>query len=80
MVISNVTKLFVVTKKETVSAKDPSRKFYKLGVMTADDELGEISCSEDVYNSVEKGKEYNFVTAFNDTYKSFRIEGIVASK
>lgn len=80
MVISNVTKLFVVTKKETVSAKNPSRKFFKLGVMTSDDELGEISCSEEIFNSVEKGKEYNFTTSYNDTYKSFRIEGIVASK
>ena len=77
MKIKNVTeKLFIVTKKETVGKNDPNAKFYKLGVMTESDELGEVSCGKDIFDLVEKGKEYVFAVEFNTEYKSYKIIGL----
>lgn len=65
----------VMTKKEIQGKKDPSKTYFSLGVI-ADNELGEIGCTEDVYNFCEVGKTYDFATAFRSEYQQFLLTGV----
>lgn len=78
MKIKNVTeKMLIVTKKITSAKDNPDLKYFKLGVMTEDDELGEVSCGKEIFELVEKGKEYSFSVVFDTQYKSYKIVGLV---
>lgn len=67
-------KIKVISK--THSTNKEGNTFYKLGVLSGS-EVGMISCSEEIYNSVEVDKMYDFVTVYNDSYKSFRLNSVV---
>ena len=77
MKIRGKVQLQVVAKKEEPS-KDGTKLYKRLGVMTSDFEVGMLSCKEDIYNMVEAGKSYMFVTVYNDQYNSFSLESAVA--
>lgn len=77
MKIRGKVELEVLAKKEEPS-KDGTKKYRSLGVMTNDFEVGMLRCNEDIYNAVEAGKKYLFVTCFNDQYDSFSLESAVA--
>lgn len=63
-----IENVMILTKKESVSSKDASLKFYTLGIM-ANDELGELSCTEEAFNSTERGKYYNCEFVYNSEAK-----------
>lgn len=63
----------VMTKKEQPGKKDPSKKYCYLGVVM-DNELGEISVTEDVYNSVELWHTYDFGFCYNTNFEMFQLE------
>lgn len=65
----------VMTKKEVEGKKDPTKKYYSLGVV-ADNELGEINCSEEVFNRCEVGVTYDFATSYRTDFQMFMIFGI----
>lgn len=65
----------IMTKKTTQGKKDPSKTYYYLGVI-ADNELGEIGCTEEVYNYCEMGKTYDFTTSFKTEFQQFLLTGV----
>ena len=73
----NVNNLLVMTKKDTQGVKDPSKHYYKIGVVTDNDEIGELPTTEEVYNSVDRGHAYNFVYTFNSEYGSFMLDQVL---
>lgn len=75
MNIIGVSKINVLTKFKTESA-DGTKKFPKLSILVGN-EAGTISCSEEVFNAVEAGKAYEFETAYNDVYKSFKLSRVL---
>lgn len=78
--IQNVTKLVVIKKISNSWEKDgKSGKNFKLIVLQGDNSET-FSCTEDVLNSVEEFKEYDFVTVYNKDYESFRIVGLIDNK
>ena len=71
MNIYGTSKMTVISKDKQKS-KDGTKDYYKLGVLIGS-EAGMISCPEEVSKLVEVGKTYDFTTAYNDQYKSFRL-------
>lgn len=65
----------VMTKKIVDSKKDPTKKYYSLGVV-ADNELGEVSCTEEVFNYCGVGKTYDFATQYRTEWDMFLLSGI----
>lgn len=65
----------VIGKSKDVS-KDGRTTYYRLTLMQ-DPEAGKLSCSEEIYDMVQKGSTYTFKAQFNDEYKSFRLIDIV---
>ena len=60
----------------TEQSRDGKTTYYRIAILQGM-ETGKLGCPEDVYNKIEKGKEYTFITQFNDEYKSFRITGLI---
>lgn len=63
----------VMTKKEQPGKKDPSKKYCYVGVVM-NDELGEISVTPDVYDSLEIGHYYDFGFCYNTNYEMFQLD------
>ncbi|MCL2717160.1 MAG: hypothetical protein FWE14_00035 [Lachnospiraceae bacterium] len=71
----NVTvsaKISVVTKPEPTLSKDGKSTFYKIGIISGS-EVGMLNCSEDVFNKVEPGKEFEVLGHYSTDYKSLRL-------
>lgn len=68
-------KALVMTKKVVDGKKDPTKKYYSLGVV-ANNELGEVNCTEDVFNYCEVGKTYDFATQYRTEFDMFTLSGI----
>lgn len=75
MNIRGISVMTVLTKFTTDSA-DGTKKYPKLSVLIGN-EAGTLSCSEEIYNTVETGKKYEFETTYNDTYKSFKLSRVL---
>lgn len=41
-------------------------------------EAGTVSCSRDVFNAVQPGKDYIVVVLYNDQYKTSQFTGVVS--
>lgn len=74
-IYGNFNNAMVMTKKKNESKKEAGRFFYSVGVV-ANNELGEISCSEEVYNQTEIGKTYDFATTYRTDYQMFSLSSI----
>lgn len=72
-VYGKVENALVMTKKAEQGKKDPSKTYFYVGIVK-DDELGEISATEEVYNAVERGCFYNFGTCYNSDFDMFQLE------
>lgn len=66
------TKMMILAKCEPTKSADGKSTYYKATVMQGQ-EAGQISVSEDIYNSLTVGKEESFVCEYRDDYKSFKI-------
>ena len=73
-----VVDALVVAKKSVQGFKDPSQTFYSLGIVK-DDETGELSCSKDVFDSVEKNVYYDFGFFYNQQYKSLQLDRVLSN-
>lgn len=71
MTASNVK---VLTKDATLS-QDGQNTYYKIGIMNGS-ELGTVSCSKDVYESVGLEEVYDLTGVYNSEYKSFKFEKV----
>ena len=65
-----------INKKEEKS-RDGQKTYYRMSI-DQDGEAGTVGITEDIFNQVERFKEYDFVGEYNDMYKSFRIIGVAA--
>lgn len=63
----------VMTKKEQPGKKDPSKKYYYVGVVM-NDELGEISAIPEVFEALEIGHYYNFGFCYNTNFEMFQLD------
>lgn len=63
----------VMTKKEQPGKKDPTKKYFYVGVVM-DDELGEISTTPEVFNALQIGHYYDFSFCYNTNYEMFQLE------
>lgn len=61
----------VINKKEEQS-KDGSKVYYKMSI-DQEGEAGTVSITQEVYEKVEKFKEFEMLGEYNDMYKSFRV-------
>lgn len=77
MTILGNSKIKVISKT-TSRSKDGQNTYYKLGVLVGS-EAGMLSCPQDIYESVEINKDYEFETAYNDQYKTFRLNRVLMS-
>jgi hypothetical protein len=77
MTILGTSKLTVISKQSTPS-KDGTQTYFKLGVLVGS-EAGMLSCNEDIFKTAETGKTYEAETAYNDTYKTFRLNRLLTS-
>ena len=68
----------VVAKKASQGVKDPSQTFYSLGIVK-DEETGELSCTKDVYDSVEKNVFYDFGFCYNQQFKSLQLDRVLSN-
>ena len=72
-VYGKVENALVMTKKVTPGVKDPSKQYFSVGIVK-DDEIGELRCTEEVYNQVEVYNFYHFGSVYNSEYDSFNLE------
>lgn len=72
-IYGRIENALVMTKKQEQGKKDPTKKYCRVGVVMGD-EIGEISATEDVYNSVDRGRFYNFGTVYNSDWDMFQLE------
>lgn len=70
---------FLVVGKAANDSKDGEKTYYKLAVGQGG-EAGSISCTEDVYNTVQEMQHYVFGLEYNDQYKTLRIVGMQIPK
>jgi len=66
-----------VLNKETQPSRDGTKTYYRIAFLQGMD-AGNITVPEDVYNSINVDKTYNFHIAYNDQYKSCSVRGIAA--
>lgn len=71
-----VVNALVMAKKAVQGIKDPDKTFYSIGIVK-DEELGELSCTKEVYDSVEKMNYYDFGFCYNQQYKSLQLDSIL---
>lgn len=74
-IYGNFNNALVMTKKKIESKKEVGKFYFSVGVV-ANNELGEISCSEDVFNACEIGKMYDFSTTYRTDYQMFSLTSI----
>lgn len=72
-IYGNLKDCLVMTKKEQPGKKDPTKKYCYLGIVM-DNELGEVSCTEDVYAAVEIWNVYDFGFCYNTNFDMFQLE------
>lgn len=72
-IYGKIENCLVMTKKQEHGKKDANKKYCYVGVVMGD-EIGEISATEEVYNSVERGKFYSFGTVYNSDWDLFQLE------
>lgn len=72
-VYGKVENALVMTKKAEQGKKDPTKTYYRLGIVK-DDELGESRCEESVFLSVDKYQTYNFGMCYNSEYDTVVLE------
>lgn len=73
----------VLTRKKEESKKEAGKFYYKIGVLFPEtEEVGEISCSEEIFNNSEtlKGKLCNFDFVYNTDFKSISLYSIEPAK
>lgn len=66
------TKLKILAKCEPTKSADGKSTYYKATVMQGQ-EAGQVSVSEDIYNSLTVDKEESFVCEYRDDFKTFKI-------
>ena len=66
------TKVMVLAKCDPTKSKDGQTTYYKATVMQGQ-EAGQLSVSEEIYNSLEVGKVATVVCEYNDAYKSLKV-------
>lgn len=71
-ILCNIDKVRVLAKDATAS-KDGQSTYYKLAVLIGS-ECGNVSCSKEVYDTVEPDGLYNVDATYNDAYKSFKFD------
>lgn len=64
-----------VLTKESTKSQDGNSTYYKIGIMSGS-ELGNMSCSKDVFDMVETDKAYDIAATYNSEYKSFKFEKV----
>lgn len=77
MTIYGTSEIMVISKSSEPS-KDGTKTYYRLAVL-AGTEAGMLPCSKELYDSVKVGETYDFETAYNDTYKSFRLNRLLTA-
>ena len=75
VIYGNFNEATVMTKKEIPSKKEAGKTYYNLGVV-ANNELGEIPCTEDVFRLCEIGKKYDFQTSYRTDYQMFQLTSV----
>ena len=75
MKVSVIAKNVKVLTKESTKTQDGNSTYYKIGIMSGS-ELGNMSCSKDVFDIVETDKSYDISATYNSEYKSFKFEKI----
>lgn len=75
MKITMKAEMHILAKCEPTKSRDGQSTYYKLTVMQGQ-EAGQISCPEDVYNSIKSGEKAVFNLEYNSEYKSLRLLGI----
>ncbi len=73
----SIVDALIMTKKEMQGKSDPDKTFYRIGIVK-DEELGEMSCTKEVYDQVQKMCSYDFGFIFNSEYKSLQIDRVLA--
>lgn len=66
----------VMTKKRQESTKDKGVFYCRIGIVK-DEELGEMRCTQEVYDLVEKMNSYDFGFIFNSEYGSLQIDRVL---
>lgn len=74
MKIANQTKCKVLAKNSRTG--NDGKTYYDIAVLCGS-EAGNLSCKEEVYNSVTELGDYVFETIYNTEYKSFSIARIL---
>lgn len=74
MKIVNQTKLKVLAKNSRTGSD--GKTYYDIAVLSGS-EAGNLSCKEEVYNTVAELGEYIFETIYNTDYKSYSITRIL---
>ena len=77
MRLQNKTQLTVIAKG-TQQSRDGKNTYYRATVLQGM-ESGMLSCSQEVYDLLDVGKEYTLATEYNSEYKSYRIVGVDSS-
>ncbi|MBD5541364.1 MAG: hypothetical protein HDR00_09290 [Lachnospiraceae bacterium] len=72
----SVVDALVMTKKEQENSREPGNFFYRIGIVK-DEELGELSCTKEVFDEVEKMHSYDFGFRFNSEYKSLQLDRVL---
>ncbi|MEG1847851.1 MAG: hypothetical protein RR238_05205 [Lachnospiraceae bacterium] len=75
MKVKTMLKAYCVGKASSLS-QDGKVTYYNCSI-SQDDTAGTINCSEDIFNAVERFKEYTFMAEFNDKYGNLRIISVV---
>ena len=75
MKLAMKSEMMVLAKCDPTKSRDGQSTYYKLTVMQGQ-EAGQISCPEEVYNSIKTGEKAVFNLEYNSEYKSLRLLGI----
>lgn len=72
----SIVDALVMTKKKQENTKEPGVFYFRIGIVK-DEELGEMSCTEEVFDSVEKMHSYDFGFRYNSEYKSLQLDRVL---
>ena len=75
MKIGVIAKNVKVLTKDLTKSQDGQNTYYKIGIMSGS-ELGNVSCSKDVFDFVEQDKTYDLSATYNTEYKSFKFDKV----
>ena len=76
MNIESKTRAKVIGKIKEPQKKDPSKFSHNLLIMQKAD-AGKLYVSEDIFNSVKEGDEYEITLSFNQQYSSLSIKELI---